>query len=413
MPLSTKVHVPADIEIDDDSTNDSDNCMESTSGDFLSDYDDFNPTPIATQTENDIINEIKELCSGADKALFIKRLCDHQDVDGLVHSRDALFDYARINRSNAMPPGALIRRLPSRKNKQTSTSVKEKLACDIYHLFHFINGASNLSDIKTLLNPKAKTNRKSVVHNPIDDTMRHKNSDDQLAIILKNVLELKSNVATEINELKAEIAKSTKSKVKELNNVIEIKQNELNRCKDSEQKLKNDLKIAKAKINDQQTDINKLTTDINETKTKLLKQIQTIQNKVSALEKSSSRSVAITMNQEQLPSSNNDNVQDRSRSLSGPPNTSGSLNNTSAVPTSVWGIPLNPPTVPTGANKCSASSTKDISNVPATPITLSASSTCSAPTATCTSAVKTNSGAVTCSASDVSIECSASHTPTM
>ncbi|CAH1788339.1 unnamed protein product [Owenia fusiformis] len=119
------------------------------------------------------------------------------------------------------------------------------------------------------------------------------------------------------------------------------------------------------------------------------------------------------MNQEQLPSSNNDNVQDRTRSLSGSPNTSGSLNDTSAVPTSVWGIPLNPPTVPTGANKCSASSTKDISNVPATPITLSASSTCSAPTATCTSAVKTKSGTVTCSASDVSIECSASHTPTM
>ncbi|CAH1799113.1 unnamed protein product [Owenia fusiformis] len=298
-PPTPSCYIDPALEIDSDGDD---------SDDFISggaESCDETQLPHATQTESDIISEIRNLCGSATRHEFVKRINDTLDIHSLVSTREALYDYARINRRNAMPPGALLRRLPSRKNKAVSSGVKEKVSNDIYILFQFIEGAANISELKSILNSSSK-NRKSTAYKTTSDdntSVIQPLAPDQLASLLTNVVDFKSFMSDELsgiksdmtklaksndsklNLIKSEVTKISKSKESELKKKIDIMTNELNRSRDCEAILKSDLLLAKQTINEQKTEIDNLKKDLKSVNTKVYKSMQTIQNKIHELEK--------------------------------------------------------------------------------------------------------------------------------
>ncbi|CAH1790165.1 unnamed protein product [Owenia fusiformis] len=129
-----------------------------------SDSDESYAEPIATQTENQIFEFVKDLCGNDNEEDFKAKLLEQQSVEGLNGIRDSFYDIARINRPNDIPPGVLITRQPPRRgsvNKNNANSLGNKLAWDIYTLYHFISGAPNIPEMKSILNATKRQHDKT------------------------------------------------------------------------------------------------------------------------------------------------------------------------------------------------------------------------------------------------------------
>ncbi|CAH1776470.1 unnamed protein product [Owenia fusiformis] len=252
-------------DIDDDCSNES------------SLYETDADGPIATQTNDDIIAQINDACNGLTKKDFISKILSILDTDDIISTRDALHDYARLNKPNEIPQGSLIRRSNRNKNK--------RLAEDIYTLHMFIENAGNFSDVKKLLKP-VKSTPYSKTRNRIQFEERNNDqsqSNPQNDIILAYLLELKVNLASETNEIKKDLTKAISTRDTSLKKDLDTKTNELNRVKDECQKVRSELKIANQLINDQQNEMKTLKESIKDLKSTVIRNIQHIHTKLDKM----------------------------------------------------------------------------------------------------------------------------------
>ncbi|CAH1802426.1 unnamed protein product [Owenia fusiformis] len=215
--------------------------------------DDDSDAPCATQTEESILSQIRESCTGLPKPDFMNKISTILDHEEIESTREALYDYARINRPHEMPPGGLIKR--SRRNREHKSKTNKSLD-DIYVLFNFIEGAGNVSEVKNMLNPKKDVKRKSMATSIANSQINPSNKED--CTTLAHIMELKVNMQKDLSELQSNVSKLLKNKETALAKEVDIKTKELNRIKDTNQQIRNELKLAKQEISTLQETVKEL-----------------------------------------------------------------------------------------------------------------------------------------------------------
>ena len=115
-----------------------------------SDQEGFQPT----QTEREIFHLLKENYGSLTKDIFKNELASAYNKADLQEYRQTLYDIAKVDLPNT-PNAALI----PRKDRAGGQPAKEKLAEDIYVLFHYLEGDNTI--LWTCVNYSVKKTDKS------------------------------------------------------------------------------------------------------------------------------------------------------------------------------------------------------------------------------------------------------------
>ncbi|KAL3870928.1 hypothetical protein ACJMK2_038956 [Sinanodonta woodiana] len=107
--------------------------------------------PCASQLERCILAEIRDKYGKLDKQLFKRELSNNLDITSLRHIRSSLHDIGRLSHTG-YPSGRLV----ERTSRSDSAPVKEKIADDIYTIFHFLEGDGNTSEVKACMSRYGK-----------------------------------------------------------------------------------------------------------------------------------------------------------------------------------------------------------------------------------------------------------------
>lgn len=236
------------------------------------------------KTENDIDNSmyhsVQDKFGQYDKRSFRETIVNTLDINDLRSVRKSLFDILKKNNpKDDIPDGKLI----ERAQRENSPPADEKLADDIYVLFHYLEGDGKINDVKACIS-KSKRNitsgdllkdevleeqatlRKITGHiEQFSDNINHS------AIILGHIFEIKQQIADinrrhdkEINELQRKLTQKE-------NDCASLKQ-QLNDSRDREAKVRAEIKQLK-QTNDEHDSMRQLTD-------KILNQLQSVDDKI-------------------------------------------------------------------------------------------------------------------------------------
>ncbi|KAL3891313.1 hypothetical protein ACJMK2_003575 [Sinanodonta woodiana] len=262
---------------------------ERNSGDETTDAEE---DLIATQTEKNIYLQIDSKFGTLDRDDFKKKMCLELDAQNLKDIRLSLHDLAKLEKSNYP-----VARIVERTVRCDSAPLDERLAEDIFILYHFLAGDNNLSELKSLasrhkqrtgmhdssicasrVSKRKETNKQSQRLESEQEQVMQKSECNSISTLLNDkddttatvdnlykIIDLKHFIQDSIQQMKDDIRNELKTELDKMRKELHARdvnytrlQSDLERYKEEEKKLSKDnlaLRMSLKEKNNQLEDV--------------------------------------------------------------------------------------------------------------------------------------------------------------
>lgn len=217
--------------------------------------------------DQDMYNLIKSSFGQLDRKSFKQELLTHTDVDDLRPIRNSLFDLIR-KQEHAYSECKLV----ERAQRENGQPIEEKLADDIFIMFHYIEGANNVTELRQCI---SRSRRATTVAddndavladiiNKLSNKANHKSSEN--TIVLSMLMEIKQMITDTMKPISDNVEKLTNdftSEITLLKNKLREKDNKIMSLQSEIQKHQMQITGLQSDIIDQSQHIKKMENELN------------------------------------------------------------------------------------------------------------------------------------------------------